>query len=79
MFPFDIQFPDTAETPWSGFDPDDRFGPEEGLPPSFVDHYHGFQNRYEAFVEYRLGVNVQMQGLKINISQPTRYSEPVVL
>lgn len=74
-FPFEIYFPENIE---SSSDYDFGFFPENALPPSFLDNNFGFQCWYESFVEYRVGVSVIMQGLKINVSKPEKYEQPVV-
>jgi hypothetical protein len=81
-FPFEIFFPEGAPTKVAGdWEADNRFKYEAGdpLPPSFSGSYHGFANRYECFVEYRVGVRVAMPRLQVTVSKPEKYDEPLVL
>jgi hypothetical protein len=80
-FPFTLRFPECApKNAVASWDSDGRFSYKEGdaLPPSWSHSYHGFANRYEAFVEYRVGVQVAMPQLQIIIAKPEKYDEPLV-
>ncbi|KAI1300555.1 hypothetical protein F5Y03DRAFT_363742 [Xylaria venustula] len=81
VFPFTAFFPETAYAAvMDDFNEDPRFicHPNQPLPPSFQSSYRGFANRYEAFVEYRVGVDVDMPRLQVDVLKPTKYAEPVV-
>ncbi len=81
IFPFSLVFPETANAMVTDdFDEDPRFicHRNQPLPPSFQSSYHGFSHRYEAFVEYRVGVDVVMPQLHVDVNKPTKYLEPVV-
>jgi len=85
VIPFSICFPETTAGGGGlhrdGFEEDVRFiGGHviQPLPPSFQNSYHGFAHRYEAFVEYRVGVDVAMPRLRVDVNRPTKYSEPLV-
>lgn len=81
-FPFTVYFPDTVEYGFDGgWDSDDRryaLANNGALPPSFNTHYSGFVDKFECFVEYRIGVAVSMPGLKIDVQTPGKYDEPLV-
>ena len=80
--PFELYFPEAAQATIDsvGWDSDQRFDfqPGDPLPPTFSDSYYGFTNRYETFVEYRVGVDVAMRGIQINIDTPDKDLEPSV-
>ncbi|KAI0448295.1 hypothetical protein F5B21DRAFT_519008 [Xylaria acuta] len=81
IFPFSLTFPEVTDAMViDDFDDDPRFISQRNhpLPPSFQSSYHGFAHRYEAFVEYRVGVDVVMPQLPVDINRPTKYQEPVV-
>ncbi|KAI1750327.1 hypothetical protein F4782DRAFT_253759 [Xylaria castorea] len=78
IFPFSLTFPEVTDSMMiDDFDEDSRFTsqPNQPLPPSFQSSYHGFAHRYEAFVEYRVGVDAVMPQLPVGVSRPL---EPVV-
>lgn len=80
-FPFSLTFPEVTDaTVMDEFHEDARFmcHQNQPLPPSFQNSYHGFAHRYEAFVEYRVGVDVFMPQLPVDVNKPTKYQEPVV-
>ncbi|KAJ2988964.1 hypothetical protein NUW58_g3707 [Xylaria curta] len=80
--PFSLRFPEVTDAiVGDDFEDDPRYiiHPSQPLPPSFNSSYHGFAHRYEAFVEYRIGVDVFMPQLQVGVSKPTEYGEPVVL
>ncbi|KAK5625836.1 hypothetical protein RRF57_001552 [Xylaria bambusicola] len=80
-FPFSLVFPEATQSlPRDDFKEDPRFNtlPCQPLPPSFRSNYHGFAHRYESFVEYRVGVNVEMPQLRVDVVKPTEYQEPIV-
>ena len=80
-FPFELYFPegasDVAGGSWEA-DGGFRYRPGDPLPPSFNNSYYGFSNRYESFVEYRIGVQVAMPRLQIIIAKPEKYDEALV-
>ncbi|KAI0483461.1 hypothetical protein F4859DRAFT_399804 [Xylaria cf. heliscus] len=81
IFPFSLTFPEVTDTVGvDEFDEDPRFIYRQShpLPPSFQSSYHGFAHRYEAFVEYRIGVDVMMPQLPVDVTRPTMYQEPVI-
>ncbi|KAI8945956.1 hypothetical protein F4801DRAFT_97212 [Xylaria longipes] len=81
IFPFSLTFPEVADAMvLDDFGDDPRFicRQNQPLPPSFQSSYHGFRHRYEAFVEYRVGVDVAMPQLPVDVNRPTKYDEPVV-
>ncbi|KAI3326828.1 hypothetical protein HD806DRAFT_418765 [Xylariaceae sp. AK1471] len=81
IFPFSLIFPEVTDaTVIDQFNEDPRFISHRNhpLPPSFQSSYHGFAHRYEAFVEYRVGVDVVMPSLQVEVNKPTKYLEPVV-
>ena len=81
-FPFQLSFTESLPTKSVGdWQEDGRFKYEAGtpLPPSFSNSYRGFANRYECFVEYRIGVRVAMPRLQVTIVKPEKYDEPLVL
>ncbi|KAI0548150.1 hypothetical protein F4679DRAFT_551457 [Xylaria curta] len=78
VFPFSLTFPELTDAMViDEFDEDSRFitQPNHPLPPSFQSSYRGFAHRYEAFVEYRVGVDVVMPQLPVRVS---KLLEPVV-
>ncbi|KAI0860806.1 hypothetical protein F4860DRAFT_188242 [Xylaria cubensis] len=78
VFPFSLNFPEVTDAMViDDFDEDSRFitRPNHPLPPSFQSSYRGFAHRYEAFVEYRVGVDVVMPQLPVRVS---KLLEPVV-
>ncbi|TGJ86863.1 hypothetical protein E0Z10_g1917 [Xylaria hypoxylon] len=81
IFPFNLFFPEVADAiVQDEFSQDLRFicHRNQPLPASFQNSYHGFAHRYEAFVEYRVGVDVVMPQLQVEVNKPTEYLEPVV-
>jgi hypothetical protein len=83
IIPFSICFPEmtAANLVRDEFVEDATFVGDhviQQLPPSFQNSYHGFAHRYEAFVEYRVGVDVVMPRLRVDVNKPTKYSEPLV-
>ncbi|KAI1274950.1 hypothetical protein F5Y07DRAFT_188406 [Xylaria sp. FL0933] len=81
IFPFTLYFPETANAvAVDDFREDPRFicHPNQPLPPSFQSDYRGFANRYEAFVEYRVGVDAVMPQLQVDVQTAGKYEEPVV-
>ncbi|KAI1259177.1 hypothetical protein F5Y18DRAFT_410992 [Xylariaceae sp. FL1019] len=81
MFPFQLTFPEFPAAPLpAGFGPSNRFltNTSQPLPPSFKDEYSGFAHRYEAYVEYRLGVEVSMPRLHVDVLKPGKYQEPII-
>lgn len=79
-FPFELYFPEVSSNTGIFWDEDPRFAhkPGDPLPPSFSNAYRGFANHYESFVEYRVGVNVNMPRLQLIIAKPEKYDEPLV-
>ena len=80
-FPFELYFPEGASDIGGGdweADGTYRYKPGDPLPPSFNTSYYGFSNRYESFVEYRVGVQVAMPRLQIIIAKPEKYDEALV-
>ncbi|KAI0410723.1 hypothetical protein F5X98DRAFT_359007 [Xylaria grammica] len=80
-FPFSLFFPEVAYAQVTDdFDEDPRYisRSSQRLPPSFQSSYHGFAHRYEAFVEYRVGVDVVMPRLDVHVNKPGEYEEPVI-
>lgn len=74
-FPFATAFPTTREfEPTDSWSADSDFASSKTLPPSFSNKYRGFANHYEAFVEYRLGVELEMRGIKVEILKPEKYA-----
>ncbi|KAK3712585.1 hypothetical protein LTR37_009028 [Vermiconidia calcicola] len=72
-FPFTLDFPKDAELQRYRYEPDDRFDSEPGvyaLPPSFNNSCIDFANHYESQVEYRIGVDVSMPSLRLDIRIP---------
>ncbi|KAI0528335.1 hypothetical protein GGR58DRAFT_519127 [Xylaria digitata] len=81
IFPFKLFFPQVADALVNDDFPENpRFicNRNQPLPVSFQDSYHGFAHRYEAFVEYRVGVDVIMPQLQVDVVKPTKYLEPVI-
>ncbi|KAJ3578592.1 hypothetical protein NPX13_g1976 [Xylaria arbuscula] len=89
LFPFSISFPENAHPlrdkhgkflNQDTFDEDPRFNisPYQPLPPSFQNSYHGFAHRYESFVEYRLGVEIGMPQLQVDVIKPIEDQEPII-
>ncbi|GAP85575.1 hypothetical protein SAMD00023353_1301660 [Rosellinia necatrix] len=82
ILPFSLTFPEfTDATAVDEFiDQDSKYicHRNQPLPPSFQNSYHGFAHRYEAFVEYRVGVDVAMPQIQVHVNKPTKYLEPVV-
>ncbi|KAI0506415.1 hypothetical protein F5B22DRAFT_453685 [Xylaria bambusicola] len=80
-FPFSLIFPEATQSLLrDDFKEDPRFNtlPCQPLPPSFRSNYHGFAHRYESFVEYRVGVNIEMPQLRVDVNKPTEDQEPIV-
>ncbi|KAI0874943.1 hypothetical protein GGS24DRAFT_321244 [Hypoxylon argillaceum] len=80
-FPFSLFFPEvTNATDVDRFGEDSRFicRRNQPLPPSFQNSSRTLLHRYEAFVEYRVGVDVLMPQLQVDVNKPTKYLEPVV-
>ncbi|KAI1193752.1 hypothetical protein F5X97DRAFT_28254 [Nemania serpens] len=81
-FPFSVNFPEfTDDARVDEFCEDSRFTDYRNhpLPPSFHDDYFRYSaNGFEAFVEYRIGVNVVMPQLQLRVKKPNKYQEPVV-
>ncbi|KAI0153276.1 hypothetical protein GGR57DRAFT_150468 [Xylariaceae sp. FL1272] len=80
-FPFQLTFPEaTALLMRSGFNGSYRFltNNSQSLPPSFKDEYSGFAHKYEAYVEYRVGVEVSMPSLHVDVLKPGKYQEPII-
>ncbi|KAI0191893.1 hypothetical protein F4808DRAFT_443569 [Astrocystis sublimbata] len=82
VFPFSLTFPELTDgTDLDDFDDaDPRFVCQrrQPLPPSFQSDYRGFAHHYESFVEYRVGVDVIMPQLRVDVIKPDRYQEPLV-
>ncbi|KAI1828328.1 hypothetical protein F4861DRAFT_178133 [Xylaria intraflava] len=84
MFPFSLVFPVTTDAQAIGIndfpDQDTKFvcDRNQPLPPSYQAPHQGIGHRYEAFVEYRVGVDVVMPQLPVEVEKPTKYQEPVV-
>lgn len=80
-FPFAIGFPrDCQSIPQvEGFSSDDAIFRACDLPPTFDMNYHGLAHRFDAFNEYRMGVDVAMPGIDLSIVLPTKEMEPAVL
>ncbi|KAI2624104.1 hypothetical protein GGS21DRAFT_532958 [Xylaria nigripes] len=81
-FPFSLTFPEAVSSSVDiQFEADPKFVilRNQPLPPSFqVDHMGIATPKFEAFVEYRLGVDVVMPQLHVDVSKPIKYHEPVV-
>ncbi|KAI1420256.1 hypothetical protein F5Y12DRAFT_138761 [Xylaria sp. FL1777] len=80
-FPFSLLFPETANAvDADDFTDDPRYicHPDQPLPPSLQNSYRGFAHHYEAFVEYRVGVDAVMPRLQVDVIKPTKYEEPIV-
>ncbi|KAI1327113.1 hypothetical protein F5Y16DRAFT_203547 [Xylariaceae sp. FL0255] len=80
-YPFIMFFPQSATAHVTdSFDPSTAYVAERNqpLPPSFTQSYRGWGHRFEAFVEYRVGVEINMPGLKIDVFKPTKYTEPII-
>ncbi|KAF2970844.1 hypothetical protein GQX73_g2804 [Xylaria multiplex] len=81
IFPFKLFFPQAADALVADdFSENPTFicHRNQPLPASFQDSYRGFAHRYEAFVEYRIGVDVVMPQLQVEVIKPIKYLEPVV-
>lgn len=78
--PFTLYFPESYAGSQGLFEENSRFQvqPAEPLPPSFNNSYHGFANRYECFVEYRIGVVATVPRLQVEIVTPEKDYEPQV-
>ena len=88
--PFMLNFPESAESVGpkaiqhiqaNVWEEDSRFAYSVGdpLPPSFRCEYYGLTNQFDSFVEYRVGIEVEVPRLQVSIYKPEKDHEPVVL
>jgi hypothetical protein len=82
LIPFGLVFPEVTDAMGRDeFPADSRFinhSNEQPLPPSFRNFSQGFGHHYEAFIEYRIGVDLVMPQLQVDVDKPTKYLEPLV-
>ncbi|KAI1432316.1 hypothetical protein GGR50DRAFT_617222 [Xylaria sp. CBS 124048] len=84
IFPFSLIFPETADgtlvDALDFTDEDSNFicRRDQPLPPSFQSNHTSYNHKFEAFVEYRVGVDVVISQLPVGVSKPDKFLEPVV-
>jgi len=79
QLPFAIRIATAHRTKQPTWKPDVRYGDSFLLPPTFNISYHGFAHRFDAFTEYRIGLDVGMPGIDITIHAANGDSEPHLL
>ena len=83
LIPFSYVFPERWDHPVTGdWKVEDKtFDTSQGqmLPPSFEREYSGFsENHFECFVAYRIGVNVSVRHLAVDVITQEEDAEPLV-